>query len=129
MGIVNLNKGINMLLNDWHINESNSNLVVVRTVKEPFLFKLFKELSLLLSLASSKEVPLRFNPLVCCRRSINICLIKWEIWLLISAKANLALCYKICFPSLVRTNSLWKTMLSDSLKEVFHSTNSCSINY
>jgi len=130
MGVVNLNKSVYMLANKWHINIPNSNFVVIsRAIKESLLLKLLKKLSLLLYLASSKDIPLRFNSLISCRCSIDISLIKGQIWLLVSAKSNLALSNKICFFSLIRTNPFRKSISPYCLKEVFHSTNSYSINY
>jgi hypothetical protein len=66
-----------VLTNKGHINKSKSNLVIVRSaIKEAFLFKLLKELSLLLCLASSKKVLLSLDSLVCCRCPIDVSLIK-----------------------------------------------------
>jgi hypothetical protein len=80
MSIMNINKGVYMLMNKWHIKKLNSNFVVIsRAIKESILFKLFKELSLLLCLASGKKIPLRFNPLICSRCSIDISLIEGQI--------------------------------------------------
>jgi hypothetical protein len=77
MSIVNLNKGIYMLINKWYIKKPNGNFVIIsRPIKETLLLEFLKELSLLLYLASSKKIPLRFNLLICCRCPIDIGLIK-----------------------------------------------------
>jgi hypothetical protein len=125
---MNLNKSIYMLTNEWHIKKPNSDFVVIsKAIKKSFLFKLLKKLSLLLCLPYSKKVLLRFNPLISCRCSIDISLIKRQIWLLVLAKSNLTLSNKVCFFSFIRTDFLWKSILLYSSKEVFHSTNSCPI--
>jgi hypothetical protein len=77
MGIINLNKGIYILINKWHIKKPNGNFVVIsRPIKETLLLEFLKELSPLLCLASSKKIPLRFNLLICYRCPIDIGLIK-----------------------------------------------------
>jgi hypothetical protein len=77
VGVIDFNKSLYMLANEWHIKILNSNLIIiVKAIKESFLLKLLKELSLLLYLASSKKILLSFNPLVCCRCSIDISLIE-----------------------------------------------------